>query len=75
MPIFAGLAILLLVLALWMFFRPQQHAGPVVRPNPPRRRAVPADPEDHEEFQRRFRARVEQQRRAARERRRTGDES
>lgn len=74
MPIFGGLAILLLVLALWMFFRPQQHAGPVVRPNPPRR-AVPADPEDHEEFQRRFRARVEQQRRAARERRRTGDES
>ena len=74
MPIVAGLAILLLVLALWMFFRPQQHAGPVVRPNPPRR-AAPADPEDHEEFQRRFRARVEQQRRAARERRRTGDET
>jgi hypothetical protein len=73
MPIFGGLALLLLVLALWVVFRPQ-HTGPVVRPNPPRR-AVAADPDDHEEFLRRFRARVEQQRRAARERRQAGDES
>jgi hypothetical protein len=73
MPIFGGLALLLLLLALWVFFRPQ-HAGPVVRPNPPRR-VVATDPEDPEEFRRRFRERVEQQRRAARERRPTGDES
>ncbi|HEV8562570.1 MAG TPA: hypothetical protein VGR06_40145 [Actinophytocola sp.] len=73
MPIFGGLALLLLVLALWVFFRPQ-HTGPVVRPNPPRR-VVAVNPDDHEEFLRRCRERVEQQRRAARERRTTGDES